>query len=346
MPESILFDDIGSYPPPDGESAEWIRKAFGELNDTGTRQKLYGIIGDAMRQKIKAGVKVPTYPQFQEMNDQFLNIITKEEGQEPFIVKEERAKIIELEAIEQVAKEHYDLTGERLKVRICVTGPVELHQKQLGSTVFSDILKNLAISVDRFIKNSIDGAKNFDIFTVSIDEPSIGINPELKVEENELINAIELASEYAYKRGIDVEMHLHSSIWYKTMCQVNGVSVIGLESAANPSYLNLIEKKDLEDTDKFLRVGVSRTDISKMAADYDEKNKIDVWKDKKEIDKMISASESPEMIKKRLQKAQKIFGDRIKYAGPDCGLGSWPSQRAAFILLKNTGSGILKGIQG
>lgn len=340
MPEPILFDDIGSYPPPDDVSIEWIRNAFHDSNNSSTRQKLYEVIRDAMRQKIKAGVDVPTYPQFQEMNDQFLNIITKEEGSEPFIVKKECAKLTELEAIEPVAKEHYDATGEKLKVRICITGPMELHLKQLGSAIFSDILKNLAISTDRFIKNSIDGAKNFDIFTVSIDEPSIGINPDLKVEESDMINAIEIATESAYKKGIDVEIHLHSSIWYKTMCQAKGISVIGLESAANPSYLDLIEKKDLEDADKFLRVGVSRTDIYRMAAEYDEENNSNVWKDKNEIEKMINASESPQMIKKRLQKAQKIFGDKIKYAGPDCGLGSWPSQKAAFRLLQNTGDGI------
>lgn len=339
MQGPILFDDVGSYPPPDGVSIDWMHKAFDEI--VNTRQKLYGIIQDAMRQKINAGVEVPTYPQFQEMNGQFLNIITKEEGSEPFIVKEESARIIELEAIEPVAKEHYERTGERLRVRICVTGPLELHQKQLGNTIFVDILKNLAISVDRFIKNSIDGARNFDIYTVSIDEPSIGINPELKLEENSLINAIEIASDSAYKRGIDVEIHLHSSIWYKTMCKVKGVSVIGLESAANPSYLDLIEKKDLDDFDKFLRVGVSRTDIFRMAAEYDEKNKTEVWNEKKELEKMINELENPQLIGKRLQKAQKIFGDKIKYAGPDCGLGSWPSQRAAFMLLRNTRKGII-----
>ena len=50
--------------------------------------------------------------------------------------------------------------------------------------------------------------------------------------------------------------------------------------------------------------------------------------------------ETPGTIAKRLQKAYSIFGGRIKYAGPDCGLGSWPSQELAFSLLKNTGIGI------
>jgi 5-methyltetrahydropteroyltriglutamate--homocysteine methyltransferase len=35
-----------------------------------------------------------------------------------------------------------------------------------------------------------------------------------------------------------------------------------------------------------------------------------------------------------------IFGDTIRYAGPDCGLGSWPSQKLAQELLSNTAKGI------
>lgn len=40
------------------------------------------------------------------------------------------------------------------------------------------------------------------------------------------------------------------------------------------------------------------------------------------------------------EKAYSIFGDRIKYVGPDCGLGSFPSQELAYMVLKNTAEGI------
>jgi methionine synthase II (cobalamin-independent) len=45
-------------------------------------------------------------------------------------------------------------------------------------------------------------------------------------------------------------------------------------------------------------------------------------------------------IKKRLEKAYSIFGDRIKYVGPDCGLGHFPNQELAYLVLKNTSEGI------
>jgi len=333
----ILFDDIGSYPLPGEVSREWIRRAF---KDPNKRDRLFEILQDVMRQKIKAGVVIPTYPQFQEMNEQFLGIITEEEGDEPFVVKGEKAKIIELEAMEEVAKEYRDSTGERMKTRICVTGPIELHLKQLGSTIFGDILENLARSIDRFVKNSIDDAKDLEIYTVSIDEPSMGLNPEINIKRDDMIRALEIASEAASKRGIDVEIHLHSPICYKPMCEVGGIGVLGIEYAANPHYLDVIDFDDLEHSDKFIRVGVSRTDIYAMAAEYNDEKNIDVWKDGNSVKGMIEYFNSSDIVKKRLEKAYDTFGDRIKYTGPDCGIGTWPSQRSAFTLLECTGRGI------
>ena len=45
-------------------------------------------------------------------------------------------------------------------------------------------------------------------------------------------------------------------------------------------------------------------------------------------------------IKKRLEKAYSIFGERIKYVGSDCGLGLFPNQELAYLVLKNTSAGI------
>ncbi|MCK5158611.1 MAG: methonine synthase, partial [Candidatus Heimdallarchaeota archaeon] len=59
----IIFDDIGSYPLPDGVTKEWINNAFSTRADD---EKLFSIINDSFQQKIDAGVQVPTYPQYQD----------------------------------------------------------------------------------------------------------------------------------------------------------------------------------------------------------------------------------------------------------------------------------------
>ncbi len=332
----IIFDDIGSYPLPAGVNKEWVAGAV----KTGD-PKLVNIIRDAMRQKIDAGVDVPTYPQFQDMTRQFLGIINDESAQEePLIVRREKARIMELSAIEEVGAEYYRKNGKKLNVRVCVTGPVELYLKQFGGTAYKDVLDAFAASIDRFIGNSIDNAKQLRIVTVSIDEPSIGINPQIMFNDSDLTDALEKAAKTAAAHKIDTEIHLHSPLHYKLVCQAPSIGVIGVESAANPSYLDLIDKKDLNEHDKFLRIGAARTDIFGMAAVLNEKYGMNVWKEPAKLSEITTGMETPAIIAKRLEKAYGIFGDRIKYAGPDCGLGSWQSQELAFSLLRNTGLGI------
>jgi 5-methyltetrahydropteroyltriglutamate--homocysteine methyltransferase len=113
-----------------------------------------------------------------------------------------------------------------------------------------------------------------------------------------------------------------------------------MESAAQPALLALVDKHQLEQYDKFLRIGVARTDILSMAAEYDELHHTNAFRDKGVLEAIISDHSSPEQVTKRLKKASAIFGDRIKYAGPDCGLGSFPTQKLAYRVLKNTAAGI------
>ncbi len=332
----ILFDDIGSYPLPKDVDKGWIAGAVKKSDP-----KSFNIIRDAMRQKIEAGVDVPTYPQFRDMTQQFLEVINDGSmTEEPMLVRRDKARIMELEALEEVGVEYYKKTGRILNIRICVTGPVELYLKQFGGTSYKDVLNAFAASIDRFIGNSIDSAKQFRITTVSIDEPSIGINPQIMFSDSDLVEALEKAAKTAASHKIDTEIHLHSPLHYKLICRVPSIGIIGVESAANPSYLDLIDKKDLDEYDKFLRVGVARTDIFNMAAALNEKYGTNVWKDPSKLEEIVSGMETPHTIEKRLEKTCGLFDERIKYAGPDCGLGSWPTQELASSLLKNTGMGI------
>ncbi|MDK2826262.1 MAG: 5-methyltetrahydropteroyltriglutamate--homocysteine methyltransferase, partial [Methanolobus sp.] len=68
----IIFDDIGSFPLPAGTSKEWMAGRFSEKKSDAD---LFRVINDAFMMKVEAGVEVPTYPQYQDMNEQFLSII-------------------------------------------------------------------------------------------------------------------------------------------------------------------------------------------------------------------------------------------------------------------------------
>ena len=46
--------------------------------------------------------------------------------------------------------------------------------------------------------------------------------------------------------------------------------------------------------------------------------------------------EPEETIRKRYRVAKEKYGERMTFTGPDCGLGGWPTQDAAALLLKRT----------
>ncbi|WP_367344302.1 methionine synthase [Methanomethylovorans sp.] len=335
---NVIFDDIGSYPLPQGVAKEWIQKAF---SDHSEREKLFHVINAAFQQKVDAGVDVPTYPQYQDMNEQFLSIIRNPENtEEPFKVKEKAARILELEAIQPAAQMYMQSRGEKQNTRVCVTGPLEMYLKEFGGTEYTDILYLLAESVDRFLKNSIENSGHLNISVVSIDEPSIGINPQVMFSDDELIQALKIATKSTHRKGIDVQVHLHSPLHYRLACATSQINVIGVESAGHPSYLDLIDKKMLDESDSFLRVGIARTDISNLVSVINDKYGTNVWKDASRLQEVVTELETPDVISKRLEKAHSIFGERIKYVGPDCGLGSWPSQQIASQLLQNVAAGI------
>jgi len=324
----LLFDDIGSYPLPRGVKKEWIEESIKEGTN---KEELLDIIKNAFLDKIYAGVDIPTYPQFRDMVDPFFKKIKKNE-EKPFIIKEEDAILEEVEIIKEISEEISKKTEKKIPLRVCITGPIEIYLKNFGGKGYFDILKNIARSVQRFIKNSIISNKFCYTDTICIDEPSIGINPELNFNNDEIVKALEIATE-----GIKVnntEIHLHSSIEYRTICLVENIDVIGIECARDISILKTIEKEYLRNHEKYLRVGIARTDISSLVAEINEEYNVNAWIDERYLSKIFK-KESVNRIAERLRYAHSILGNLVKYTGPDCGLGSWPSQEMAYQLLSN-----------
>lgn len=128
--EHITSDDIGSFPLPKGVARQDIGKMV--ISDPDRYERL---VQDIMRMKMLSGIEVLTYPQLQDMISQFLDPIAnpKNWGDEPLVIKEGKAKINELSAIEPVAKEHHDASGEALGIGSalqgrsnCISGAMDL----------------------------------------------------------------------------------------------------------------------------------------------------------------------------------------------------------------------------
>ncbi|HUI39762.1 MAG TPA: methionine synthase [Methanothrix sp.] len=305
----IFFDDIGSYPLPKGVRLEGL-----------SSDQYLRLVRETLDQKISAGVEVATYPQFRDMIRMFLDPIEDPQlSLCPYLIRKEEARILELRAL-----------GPREKMRVCVTGPVELYISAFGATAYTDILFNLATSVARFLENAKDSGA---MAVASLDEPSLGISSSIVFEEDDIFRALEIASSPC--RGMDCEVHLHSPLYAEPCAKVAGISIVGVESAAHPDYLRLIDGRILEETDTYLRAGIARTDILAMAARLNEKLGTNLWDNPARLEKEILEMESVQAIKRRLELAHSDFGDRLRAVGPDCGLGSWPSQSMAYKLLRN-----------
>lgn len=330
----VLVDDIGSYPLEGVSSSEFSRAysiaremyagGMDLTEDNFILENFYKPVAASFASKLASGIDVVTYPQHYEMHRQFLEPIEKHQN-EPFAIDLNHAVIPELYVVSREAERYYGETGEKVRLRVCVTGPIDLYTRtDFGYHVYPEILMKLAESVNGFLRNSLLKGRYISTEVISIDEPSLGYADLLNVGRDELIEALEKSV-----RGIDatVQVHLHGLAASDIPLSAEGVHVLTVESAASPEQLKLISKKELEVYDKYLRVGVTRTNIDSIIAKWLEKGVKP--KDEQLIDNV-------DVIRSRFEKAQKTYGDRISFAGPDCGLRSWPSHKISQLLLMRT----------
>jgi 5-methyltetrahydropteroyltriglutamate--homocysteine methyltransferase len=334
----ILVDDIGSFPLPKGVSRDEFaevypqaQRAFAEgidlLKDSQLYEKFYKPVAGSLKFKMDSGLDVVNYPQHYDMHRQFLDAIMQHQV-EPFLIDNKYAVIPELFVVQEEAKKYFEEKG-RLKLKVCVTGAIELYTRtNFGYYVYEEVLENLARSVNSFLRNAILSTKYIETSVVSIDEPSLGFVDLLNVGDDVLIKALEKSVD-----GIPtkVQIHLHTLKAAEIPLRARGIDAIGSEFAASPKNAELISKKVLDEHDKFLRAGITRTNIDSILAEW--------------LERGISPSpeqlvEEENVIRARYEKLKKKFSERISFVGPDCGLGSWPSQEIAHLLLKRTAAAV------
>ncbi len=338
----MLVDDVGSFPLPEGVNRNEFQDiypkaqtAFAEGNDLTLdpllNERFCKVVESSFKLKIDSGLDVINYPQHHDMHKQFLDPINQYQ-KEPFLIDEKYAVIPELFVVEKLAKEYYEEKGERLKVKVCVTGPIELHLRtEFGFYIYDEILNNLARSVNAFLKNSILDTKYARTHVLVIDEPSLGLADLLNIEKDGLIKAIERSVKDI---APDVQIHLHALKAADIPLSAEGIDILTGEFAASPQNIDMISKKDLETHDKFIRGGITRTNLDFIMGEQIEKG---MRPDGRGHEALV---DSLDVIRKRYEKISEKFSDRLRSVGPDCGLGSWPSQDVAFLLLKRTVSAV------
>ncbi|MHA1148318.1 MAG: hypothetical protein ACTSR8_08735 [Promethearchaeota archaeon] len=340
MSEFPKYDDVGGFPLPryvDKEAFDrfyWtaysaLVKETDIFENRGINNYFIQPLLEAYKSKIDAGVEIANYPQLMDMYTQFLKPI-EEFSVEPELINEKDAIIPEVKVIERFAKKEYEKTNLKLDLKLCVTGPIDLYVKKHGYSVYKDIALNFSESIRSFIKNSCIKTKYLDVNLVSLDEPSFGFIDIMGVDNDDLIDIFDKCLE-----GLDIisQIHLHTLKRADIPLQTKNINCLTCEYASDQT--NKIPKKELETYDKFIRVGITRTRIDYIIGELMEQGL--TWEELKTVEGTLNLIDSKETIKKRLLEAIKMYGDRLKYTGPDCGAKGWGPPEVAFELLKRTG---------
>lgn len=330
-----LIDDVGSFPLPIDVDRDIFNQAYRATRDAFAKgasirkdaflwENFGKVILDTFRLKLQTGLDITSYPQQYDGIKQISDVIHKAMQTGSFLVEEKDAFLPEVELIREEAKNLSDEFGGKIRLRISLFGPLELYLKEIGTVPYEEILESYAETIRRFAKNSILNTDYVKTEVISIDEPSYGFL-NVNAEKEKLIKVLDTAFDF---HSVTKQIHLHSTSRLPDLLDVENIDVVSFEYAASPKNIENISNKMLDAADKQVRIGVSRTDIDTIFAELHERG----------IAKPLVAQivEDQDKIKKRFAAAKEKYGERLTFTGPDCGLGSWPSQEAAKLLLKRT----------
>lgn len=336
---ATIIDDIGSFPLPSRIDRKLFDKAYvlarkAIVNGGNIRKNEFllnnfcQVVIESFKKKCEAGLDVVNYPQHYDIYKQFTEPIREAMSEGTYIVDEKHAITPEIHVLNEESKRFYEEFGRKVLLRVCVTGPLELYLKEVGTTPYKDVLMMFAETVRRFAKNSLLNSKYIKTEVVSIDEPSFGFQ-DVTADKNLILEVLERAFDFS---GATKQIHLHSASGIADLLQVKNLDVLSFEYAASPRNIEGISKGMLEKADKQIRVGISRTDIDAITAELYDRGIV-----KPKPEQLV---ESEEVIRKRFIAAKEKYGDLMTFTGPDCGLGGWPTQDAAQLLLKRTVSAV------
>jgi 5-methyltetrahydropteroyltriglutamate--homocysteine methyltransferase len=330
-----LVDDVGSFPLPPRVNKEVFSEAYRRSRaaavegedlraDSFLETNFCSIVLESFRLKLASGLDATNFPQHYDGMRQVGDVLHAAMETGSFLVNEKSAVLPEVYLIGQEAKTLSEELGRKIQLRVSIFGPLEHYLHEIGNTPYQDVLEGLAVTIQRFAKNSVLNSKHIETAVVSIDEPSFGFN-NIQAPSDVICGVLEKTFDF---KGPVRQIHLHSAAGVHDLLSVKNLDVLSFEYAASPKNIDVVSKSMLEGADKQIRVGIARTDIDSILAELYEKGV-----GKPSVDQLV---EPKEMIEKRYRVAKQKYGDRMTFTGPDCGLGGWPSQESAQLLLERT----------
>ncbi|MEM2099413.1 MAG: hypothetical protein QXU99_06730 [Candidatus Bathyarchaeia archaeon] len=331
----VTIDDVGSFPLPENVKREAFEKAYMLARDYIIKRKdprtddfvqrnFCAVTLEAFKKKWFTGLDVVTYPQQYSGMRQVSDIIhlTMEKG--TFVVDEAHAILPEVYLIKEEAKQLSEELGQKIRLRVALFGPMEQYLNEVGNVAYADVLYQFAETIRRFARNALLDSKYVKTEVISIDEPSFGLT-DINAKREVICDVLEKAFDF---HGAKRQIHLHSPLRLPDLLEIRNIDVVSFEYAASPKNIESIPRRMLEEADKQIRIGIARTDIDAILAELRDSGVTNPTAEQ--------IVEDEATIRKRFLTAKAKYADTLAFTGPDCGLGSWPSQQAAQLLLKRT----------
>jgi methionine synthase II (cobalamin-independent) len=229
----------------------------------------------------------------------------------------------------------YEEVGEKFRMKVCITGPYTLSYPFGDSTGYA--CSTIGGLLKAVVKSNIFDEKRGKVELVVFDEPLLGLINDSRLDNGSpwrdgILKSLEDLLQVAKAKGAETGLHLHS-----TSVDVMGLNNLDVIESHfdDPFYQTENTKRLLEKHEKWTKLPITYTQYDKLISTDNPELVAAVWKKikKKEIDPAMYL-EPWETMSLRLEKLGKMFGERGKYAGGECGLLSFPTYDCAMESLR------------
>ena len=323
--------------------------------------------------KINAGIDIPNYPQYRDMNEMFFELIDKVEKKKEkdsltkySLTKPPEAaedlRIPEVSVIKENSSMIYEEIGRPFRMKICVTGPSTLNS--LLGIWDTRTLEKIGEILSKIIDKNIFSNKYGRIEMLSLDEPVAGAWDDSKLDygtdfRESMLKIWKDNLRAAKVKGVKTSMHLHKTT-DNLFWEVDSLDIIEAH-VHDPLYHKGIDKETgidriknlLKTHDKVLKASIGQTDPHELV-----KGKIVqiIHADEPTIGDFIGYTfnkirlgnvdfvpflDAADVMRGRLQKTVDRFGEElVPYAGLECGLRDLPSYESAIEYLQRSAEAV------
>ena len=306
----------------------------------------------ALVDKLRAGVDIPNYPQFRDMNQMFLKllrgVIRRGDAYISYgVTARPKASIPEVEVIKRNLSLIQDEAEiDYLRMKLCVTGPYTL------SLQFSyrdgSLMEELAAALSRILEASIFKVRRGETALLAVDEPTFGLVDDPLLDRGSearesLLKSWEKIFSTASSKGLETIIHLHdtSDLLY---LEVEHLDIVE-SHVDDPLYSDDRIIGSVLKAGKRVKASISRSDFDALiaqrlnipAGSEEVPSRVgEVWSEiRRGRLRAVDFLEDVELMERRLRLIVERFGaENVPYAGPECGLKGFPDYDSALEVLR------------